>query len=988
MKHLFLLVGLSFTLSLSAQVDFVSQEFSNGAPFGILRHCVVDMDGDHRDDIVGVTSGRIDFAYQREDGFELRTVLQTVTNIPNWSICAGDIDNNGFNDLMIGGQDNASFLYADANGFEYREVVDPTSIFCQRSTFVDINADGHLDAFVCNDVSTNHPYRNDGEGNMVLDQSFVPTPIGLAGNYVSTWVDYDNDDDLDVYISKCFLPSTSPDDPELINLLYNNDGNGNFTEVAEAAGMQDIAQTWVTLFEDFDLDGDFDAHILNHNNANRLMRNNGDGTFTDVIAGSGLGEAPFNVLEAFTADIDNDGDMDILTDLPQRIYYNNGDMTFTAQTAPFFLGAMGDLNADGFMDVLFADRIHYNLGNDNHWLRVNPVGRISNRNGIGAKMKLYGEWGMQVRELRSSQSWTPMSTLAMHFGIGAATSIDSLVIEWPSGMRSVITDPPIDTALTVDELDCPTEEIMVEVDGPTVFCTGESTTLIAPDGYDYLWSSGQTTQQITVTDPGFYTVIVTDAATGCDRISRVVSIESPSGLDLDIDTPDGTTFCEGTPVRLSIDAGASVTWSTGETTPTIFVRESGEYSVEFLDDCGDLITLGPVTMTAVVAELPDIQNVTVQSGSDVTLQAPGPGAIWWWGDETMGSFILSGVLTLTNVTMDESFYAQRVISLPSGETCASDRVLVTVTVVQGNVGYRDADGDSFGDPLTPVEYTSTDPPAGVVVNNLDCDDTDAFVNPDAVELEYDGKDNDCDPSTLDDDLDSDGIPLLDDCDDRDANVGAAPLWFLDEDGDGFGTLSNSIQSCTRPDGYAEMPEDCDDADASIYPGAAELCDDKDNDCDGQVDENGDFFYYEDNDMDGYGDPATGFASCDSDLSGFVTEGEDCDDTDPDINPAAMEILNNGIDEDCDGMDQTTSTDDNLTLDIEIYPNPAKTEIRVSAVEGSHLTLRLLDMSGRVLQSDSDSDRMDVSALAEGPYLLHVQDSVTKRQLVQKVVIMR
>ena len=154
MKFYTLLFTVLMSLQSLAQVSFVSESYQEGT-FGTLRNCVVDMNGDFKDDIVGITTDRIDIAYQSEDGFDFRVINKDLEHIPIWSICAGDIDANGYNDLMLGDGDRVSFLYANANGSDFKETPGNEFIFCQRTTFVDINTDGHLDAFVCNHVGPN-----------------------------------------------------------------------------------------------------------------------------------------------------------------------------------------------------------------------------------------------------------------------------------------------------------------------------------------------------------------------------------------------------------------------------------------------------------------------------------------------------------------------------------------------------------------------------------------------------------------------------------------------------------------------------------------------------------------------------------------------------------------------------------------------------------------------------------------------------------------
>ncbi|MCP4805982.1 MAG: hypothetical protein GY913_34660 [Proteobacteria bacterium] len=194
------------------------------------------------------------------------------------------------------------------------------------------------------------------------------------------------------------------------------------------------------------------------------------------------------------------------------------------------------------------------------------------------------------------------------------------------------------------------------------------------------------------------------------------------------------------------------------------------------------------------------------------------------------------------------------------------------------IGFADSDGDGFGDVNDSVEECEL--PAGYVENSDDCDDADAAVNPDGTEV-CNGVDDDCDG----------GVDL---------DAGDAATWYADADADGFGDSAVTEVGCEASSGFVEDDTDCDDTDGDTFPGADEYCDGHDDDCDGEVDEDDAVdatTWYADADTDGYGDTAVSVVQCDE-PSGHVVDDTDCDDTDADVNPAAVEICN-GVDDDCD-----------------------------------------------------------------------------------------
>ena len=208
--------------------------------------------------------------------------------------------------------------------------------------------------------------------------------------------------------------------------------------------------------------------------------------------------------------------------------------------------------------------------------------------------------------------------------------------------------------------------------------------------------------------------------------------------------------------------------------------------------------------------------------------------------------------------------------------------------------YRDADSDGYGDVSNFVDDQCS-PPAGYVLDNTDCDDSNTSINPGATEI--------CDPSDVDENCNG-----VSDDDDSGVDASTQTTFYTDSDGDSYGDASAAVQACDLPSGTVLDGTDCDDSDAAINPVATEICDSIDNDCDSLVDDADSSLdvstttdYYADLDGDGYGDASALTQACLQPTS-TVTDDTDCDDAAVGINPGATEICDaSNTDEDCDGL---------------------------------------------------------------------------------------
>ncbi|MEN9973015.1 MAG: hypothetical protein RIS20_1362 [Bacteroidota bacterium] len=290
--------------------------------------------------------------------------------------------------------------------------------------------------------------------------------------------------------------------------------------------------------------------------------------------------------------------------------------------------------------------------------------------------------------------------------------------------------------------------------------------------------------------------------------------------------------------------------------------------------------------------------------------------------------------------------------------------------------YADVDQDGYGDPANDTLVCTM--PNGYVVNSHDCNDTDAAINPNTVwYMDMDGDlqgdlavtFTGCNPPI--------GYVLSSgDCDDMNPAITAPTMYYSDVDQDGFGDDTTGVLACTQPLNTVTIGGDCNDANNAIYPGATEICDGFDNNCNGVNDEGLVFnTYYLDSDNDQFG-AGLGLVSCQvNPLPGYVLVNGDCDDTNPNVYPGATEILANDIDENCDGVDGYLGLSELSNVQVGLVPNPSNGAFAVQFdAEVANATIQVTDMNGKILfQELMNGASLEVSnlKLSAGAYLVHV-----------------
>lgn len=265
--------------------------------------------------------------------------------------------------------------------------------------------------------------------------------------------------------------------------------------------------------------------------------------------------------------------------------------------------------------------------------------------------------------------------------------------------------------------------------------------------------------------------------------------------------------------------------------------------------------------------------------------------------------------------------------------------------------FLDNDGDGFGNLSVPVDTCRSMPIAGYVDNNQDCDDSDPLINPMSSEV-CDGVDNNC-SGIIDD-----GLQLY--------------TYYLDIDGDGYGDPDFPVDTCRAMPiaGYVIDDSDCNDSADQINISISEVCDGIDNNCNGAIDDGLPLNrYYQDFDKDGYGYLENYIDTC---LSvspvGFVDNSSDCNDENENINPDIIDIPDNGVDEDCSGVDFYEIS--------KVFPNPFTNTVELHYNSTESITIRLYDFRGRLATKEitvleANNTMLDYSNVPEGVYYLQV-----------------
>lgn len=424
----------------------------------------------------------------------------------------GDYDGDGDPDLYVAVLDGPDKLFRNEGNKTFSDITAAAGLAdSTRSAmpaWCDFDGDGDLDLYVAR-VGPNALYRNEGNGTFhdVAADAGVDDPAlswGLA------WGDHDNNGTMDLYVVNFDIKP---------NRLYSNNGDGTFSDVSAAAGVDDLGHGTSAIWADFDADGDPDLYVANKDGANRLFMNDGRGVFADAADSSGIqdtndsigtlwgdcdgdgnpdlflstnlkinrlflnqGDRVFLSADDSAglahggagrgigfADFDLDGDLDLYlanSDGPNLLYENEGAAVFHDVTENSGLEDQGtgtalawaDYDGDGDQDLFLSNfgqkmRLFENHSSPvNHWLIIRLAAPTPNTRAVGARVIVHSGAKTWFRENNTGGGYQSQSPHELHFGLGAATVVDSVVVKWPWGNAESFGPFKADQAITLQQV--------------------------------------------------------------------------------------------------------------------------------------------------------------------------------------------------------------------------------------------------------------------------------------------------------------------------------------------------------------------------------------------------------------------------------------------------------------------------------------------------------------------------------------------------------
>ena len=572
-----------------------------------------------------------------------------------------DFDNDGWDDITLLLENDSLLIYKNNEGI-YQKIASPVYIQgeVKQILWVDYDNDDDNDLFISIKNGIFKLLQNDG--NLVFtdvtELAGITTPYGL--NYGAAFGDYNNDGFLDFYVCRYYMDDGTIPTINEENILFKNNGDGTFTNVTIFAGVSDgLKPSFQPAFIDYDKDGWLDIYVINDRTdwGNALFKNNGDGTFTDVAPTNGSEVREQSPMSISVADINRDGHLDIFMSNtgtvqgPGMLLINNADGTFTDMADQYgfntnefpsswgtvfvdlendgnlevyvntvgitrdylykqlegtfidypsaFIGpheansyavAQGDIDNDGYADLMVQNSdgassiLWKNTGGSNSYIKITLKGTVSNRMALGSLINVYVGQQHYIKYSQCGENYLSQNSQHNIFGIGGNNLIDSVVIQYQSGIieRYINLDANQHYYFVEGETFIPPLLIAEN----TILCDGDSTIIDAGEFQSYTWNNGFQERYLTVTESGNYYVTVVNQL-GIHLTSNTVSITVTSLpiISFNIENPECYNENNGS-IQLEIEGDPVsfvIQWSNGAVGEFIENLNGGNYTYNYID---------------------------------------------------------------------------------------------------------------------------------------------------------------------------------------------------------------------------------------------------------------------------------------------------------------------------------------------------------------------------------------------------------------------
>lgn len=454
--------------------SYGDSEYGGGVSFA-------DFDNDGWDDITYASENGVELYFFKNTNGVFNLV--TFNGISNTSkakqVIWVDYDNDGDKDFFVTAIEGKNAFYSNDGEMNFTDIsstigIFQTDLFTYGASFGDIDNDGDLDLFISNRSPEDHNYLYRNDSGIYVDITGT-SGISLEGqlSFCSIFFDYDKDGLQDIYVSN--------DKEENINRLYKNLGDGVFQDVSESSNAGVDVSAMSTTLGDFNNDGWFDIYITNTPfsqvssiQGNVLLKNNGDGTFTNVATETGTSFDSVGWGSVFL-DADNDGLLDIYVSssengngslISSAFYHQQDDETFiipqdigfNTDLRESYTNAIGDINNDGKPEIVVGNDTDNNFLwqnntiNENNWLKVKLEGVVSNKDGIGNTIEINVDGQSQYRYTLAGEGYLSQNSFYEFFGTGLSNLIDYVKVTWTStGATETFNNIEANQSITIKE---------------------------------------------------------------------------------------------------------------------------------------------------------------------------------------------------------------------------------------------------------------------------------------------------------------------------------------------------------------------------------------------------------------------------------------------------------------------------------------------------------------------------------------------------------